>query len=308
MIRSSSPRRRVLAAVASSLLAALLATACKAHPGDSCDGPATKCYSPTQNLSCQGGHYMLETCKGPKKCSVENGKAVCDNTHADIGDPCVAINSLVCSSDGKSELRCVNHKYALVNHCGGGGCSMSDTGDAYCSWPYGIAGEPCKDKGACSQDAKTELACVGGKLVAKNPCRGDEKCVGLSSGPNCDRSVGLPGDSCDPNDPELAAACTQAGDTLLVCQNHKLVPGPRCAGEGKCGVAKYGIDGRRHFRAVCDQSMADEGDDCIKDQGLACATDLKSRLICKNGKFTLDKLCKKKDCIVHSVPDPFECD
>src|SRR5262249_17273670 len=107
-------------------------------------------------------------------------------------------------------------------------------------------------------------------------------------------------------DPELSIACAPDLATVLVCKDGKLVQGPMCRGEYKCGVARYGIDGRRHFKSECDQSIADVGEDCVKELKPACGSDLHSKLFCQNGKFVEEKKCKFA-CEVHSVPEPFAC-
>ncbi|HSQ64155.1 MAG TPA: hypothetical protein VLM85_13105 [Polyangiaceae bacterium] len=307
--------KRSVSFVLCALAVAALA-ACKPSVGGSCTENAHVCNTPTSRMACSGGHYVEETCKGPNGCKEVNGNVTCDSSHGDVGDPCASANQYVCSTDNKLRLRCDDNKLVFISRCAGIGCTNDDRGDGHCGNPFAKEGDPCKAKsendiaaGACSEDGKRELACKNGKMVLAHACRGEEACSALTSGPVCDRSTALPGDPCDPNDPELAVACDPTGESIMVCKNHKFVQGPRCGGENKCGVAKYGIDGRRHFKAGCDQSLSNVGDDCIKDGGLACSVDLKSRLTCQNGKFVLDKPCKGKDgCQVHA-PDgsPFAC-
>lgn len=289
----------------------LAAVACKPSQGGSCDGNAKSCESPTSRYACTSGHYALETCKGEKGCKEENGTTTCDATRGDVGDPCVAENSTMCSTDGSARLHCEGGKLVFVNRCAGArgevGCTIDDRGEAHCPNPFGKVGDSCTKVGFCTEDGTSELACKDGKLAPLHICRGDEKCVGLSGGPNCDRSTGMIGEECDPNNKELAVACEPTKETILTCKDGKLAQGPRCKGEGKCSVAHYGIDGRRHFQAMCDQSTAAVGDDCLKEGGLACSEDQKSRLICQMGKFTTDKVCKKS-CEIHAADGtPFDC-
>jgi len=281
--------------------------ACKPKPGDSCTEDSTSCSSPTSHLVCAGGKYGLETCKGPKGCAEADGKAACDSSRGDLGDPCVNINALVCATDVKAQYKCESGKLAFVTRCGGvENCTSNDKGEAFCSHPYGNEGDLCKDKGACTDDNKSELSCKGGKLASGHACRGEEGCTARSAGPVCDRSIGEIGEECDEKDDEIASACTAAKDTILVCRGGKYVQGPRCGGEFKCGVARYGKDGRRHFKAECDQSVAEIGEECLKELGNACTGDAKNRIMCQAGKFVLDKACKK-GCDVNSVPVRFQC-
>lgn len=300
--------RRLVPALFATALAVTISASCKPKPGDECKGDAKECDSPTSHLVCLGGHYVAETCKGPKKCAVEDGKVACDASRADIGDPCATTNKSVCTSDAKARVKCESGKYAFVTHCGGvENCTSDDNGDAFCSHPYADEGDPCKEgEGACSNDQTFDLACQGGKMAKNHVCRGEEKCTPRSSGPVCDRSVALVGEPCDEKDPELAVACAPDLASILVCKGVKLAQGPTCRGEFKCGVARYGKDGRRHFQSECDQSIGDVGEECLKDLKAACSSDLKVRLMCQAGKFVEDKKCKK-GCDVNSIPMRFMC-
>jgi hypothetical protein len=283
--------------------------ACKPKPGDTCTQNYDECSSPTSRLACNLGNYVMETCKGPKGCASDGKVVTCDATRADVGDPCVATNTQVCSADGKSKLRCESGKYLLVAHCGGSdGCTSNDKGEPYCSRAFLNDGETCQKDGAgaCAQDEKTELVCKGGKMVLKNVCRGAEGCAAHSMGPICDRSTANIGEACEGKDPETSFSCAADKATVLVCKNGKFEQGPRCGGANKCGVATYGIDGRRHFRAECDQSAAIEGEACVAEMKPACSEDGTARLMCQNGKFVLEKKCKK-GCEIGSTPEPFQC-
>lgn len=291
------------------LVAALdLGVACTPKPGDSCRQNYDSCSTPTSRLACNVSTYAMETCKGPKGCSSDGKLVTCDATRGDIGDPCVATNTQVCATDGKSKLRCEGGRYVLVSHCGGSdGCTSNDKGEPYCSRAFLGEGEPCKEgTGACAQDEKAELACKGGKMVFQHVCRGQDGCTAHSMGPICDRSTALIGEPCEGKDPETSFTCAPDKLTVYLCKDGKFVQGPRCGGAFKCGVATYGIDGRRHFRAECDQSAAIEGEACVTDLKAACSEDETARLMCQNGKFVLDKKCKY-GCEIASVPAPFMC-
>ncbi len=287
--------------------AALLVAACKPTPGTSCSGHAKGCETPTSRLACSGGVYTLETCKGPAGCAEANGATTCDSTRADVGDPCVAENTGACSVDGKAKLLCQNGKLAFVTRCAGEGCVVDDRGEAHCENPFAKEGDVCIKGSACTEDGTAELACTAGKMVPFHPCRGRKQCISIKTSPNCDRSVGMVGEPCDANDPELAVACDPKGDIILVCKGGKLVPGPTCKGKFKCDVNSYGRDGRSHYQAGCDQSLAELGDACLKEGGLACSGDLKSRLTCTAGVFALDKACKKGCELAAADGTKFDC-
>ena len=300
--------RSPLPAICATAVVFLLFASCKPSVGGSCSEDATDCASATSHFVCLAGHWALETCKGPKGCAITDGKLACDATKGDEGDPCTVTNRAVCTSDGKAKVACIEQKLKFVTKCGGvEGCTSDERGEAFCSHPYADPGDPCKEgEGACSNDQTYDLVCKGGKMERRFDCHGEEKCTPRSAGPVCDRSVAKIGEPCDEKDPELSIACAPDSTTVLVCKGGKLEQGPMCRGEYKCGVARYGIDGRRHFKSECDQSIADVGEDCVKELKPACASDLKAKLFCQNGKFVEERKCKLR-CEVHSVPEPFAC-
>jgi hypothetical protein len=264
------------------------------------------------------GKYVLEACKGPNGCKETPKGVTCDSTLGDVGDPCAAANTYVCSTDKKTRLRCEDGKLAFVLRCSKDGCSVDDNGGAHCNDPYAKIGDPCKQlsnqteraAGACNEDFKSELRCQNGKMALTHQCRGEEGCVPLTSGPWCDRSTAVMGDPCDPDKPEFSVGCEASKEAILTCKDGKLTQRVRCGGEGKCYVRTYGQDGFSHYQAECDQSLAQVGEDCRKEGGLACAEDLKTRLMCQMGKFVTEKQCKsKKGCEVHAADgSPFGCE
>ena len=308
-------KRPLALALASLVVASIAFVDCKPSAGASCTENAAVCNSPTSHMACVTGHYVEETCKGPNGCKEANGKATCDTTKGDIGDPCASANMGVCGTDGKTKLRCDTGKLVFVSRCSKDGCTTDDNNNAHCNDPFDRIGDDCKidatrserANGACNEDFKSELRCKDGKMALTHQCRGEQGCVPLSSGPWCDRSIGEAGDECDPDKQEFAVACDASKEKMYVCKSHKLASPVRCGGEGKCYVRQYGQDGFSHYQAECDQSLGAIGDDCVKEGQGACSDDLKNKLMCQNGKFVLDTACKK-GCMVRA-PDgtPFTC-
>ncbi len=319
--------RRAIALSTVSVIIVLIA-ACKPSAGSACTENAKTCDTPTSRMACVNNKYVPETCKGEGGCKETPSGTTCDSAKGDVGDTCASANNFACSTDGKSKLRCEDGHFAFVQRCSKDGCTVGDTATAHCNDPYGKVGDDCKynknaserANGACNEDFKSELRCKDGKMSLTNKCRGEAGCVPLTTGPWCDRSMAEPGDNCDANTPEFSVGCLASKEKILTCVGGKLTREVRCGGEGKCYVRQYGQDGFSHYQAVCDQSLAEVGEDCIKDGGLACQTDLTARLVCSNGKFAVDKPCNmkvahKKDepdrsgCMVHA-PDgsPFGCE
>lgn len=280
---------------------------CKPTAGKPCDGHAKTCENPTSRLACSGAVYTLETCKGPKGCAEANGATTCDSTRGEVGEACIAENTASCSVDGKIKLLCKGGKLVFVTRCAGDGCEIDDRGEAHCENPFARDGDACLKGSACTEDGTAELACNAGKMSPSHPCRGRKQCISIKTSPNCDRSVGVIGEPCDASDPELAVACDLKGETLLLCRGSKLTAGPICKGKFKCDVNSYGRDGRSHYQAGCDQSIAEIGDACVKEGGLACSGDLKSRLTCAASVFVLEKACKKGCELAAPDGTKFEC-
>jgi hypothetical protein len=268
------------------------------------------------------GKYVLETCKGADGCKETPTGTTCDSSKGDVGDPCSSANQVVCGMDNKSKLRCEVEngvgKLSFVSRCSKDGCSVDDKGSAHCNDPFAKVGDPCKinpaqndrANGACNEDFKSELRCKDGKMALTHACRGEQGCVPLTTGPWCDRSTAILGDGCDPNTPEFSVACESSHEQMLTCNVGKLSKTVRCGGEGKCYVRTYGQDGFSHYQAECDQSLAEVGEDCIKEGGFACDGEKKSRLVCQGGKFALDRKCKsKRGCEIHAADgSPFACE
>ncbi len=74
-------------------------------------------------LVCKGGKFEAGTpCKGPKACGVSPGKVHCDDTIADLGDPCEKKgdgDKYACASDAKTVLKCDGQKFVLQEKCKG---------------------------------------------------------------------------------------------------------------------------------------------------------------------------------------------
>ena len=83
-----------------------LFVACHGKPGDDCTETPGSCVDKASHLVCLNKKYILETCKGQGACNDDGKQLLCDNTKADVGDPCGHDGSRACSVDGKSELRC----------------------------------------------------------------------------------------------------------------------------------------------------------------------------------------------------------
>jgi hypothetical protein len=96
-------------------------------------------------------------------------------------------------------------------------------------------------------------------------------------------------------------ACANASSALL-CQNGAYVA-MACRGPGGCqGVG---------FDAKCDDDLAQEGDTCqaTLNENYSCSVDHRTELVCKNGKFVVDRTCKgPNECRVDGEHREITCD
>lgn len=94
--------------------------------------------------------------------------------------------------------------------------------------------------------------------------------------------------------------CSDDGKELFLCNNGRLMlTYKQCRGPKGC-VTKEG-------KAVCDQSVAEDGDMCLNHGKFACSADTKSQFICSSGTFMRVRNCIHKGCNVVS-PLEVTCD
>jgi hypothetical protein len=102
-----------------------------AHTGDACDQGSFACRVDHEMLlECKGGMFTPNSsCHGPKGCAVNatSHKAECDDSLANLGEPCDPANEERCSVDKKEVLRCTAGKYAKKKDCPKHGCAAKGT-------------------------------------------------------------------------------------------------------------------------------------------------------------------------------------
>lgn len=155
-----------------------------AQPGDACQQTVNENDSCStdraEQLLCKDGKFAVaRTCKGPAKCTVTGDVIGCDDSVADVGDPCIVEPgeaNYACSTDKKIELACdaATARFQASNSCRGPkGCWM-DANLPHCDNTVGREGDVCRpfDNRVCSEDGKAELKCSQqGKLVRVRDCK-----------------------------------------------------------------------------------------------------------------------------------------
>lgn len=89
-----------------------------AEVGDVCSGVGSTCSLDKKSmLLCKDGRFVHEhKCLGELGCHTLKGPA-CDNSAAEVGDPCQGESTAVCSVDKKARLSCRQGTYVLDRQC-----------------------------------------------------------------------------------------------------------------------------------------------------------------------------------------------
>ncbi|HVY29226.1 MAG TPA: hypothetical protein VHB79_21855 [Polyangiaceae bacterium] len=143
-------------------------------------------------------------------------------------------------------------------------------------------GSSCDAHEARCLDAKRAIVCDDGKFV-ETPCKGKGGCATdpQLQRTSCDISGNEPGDPCSGGN-EGVAVC-QGEQAMLSCHGRKYESVP-CHGPKGCQMLGD--------QANCDQSVAEPGDACKKDNAKACSVDGSQVLSCKDGRMTALYLCR----------------
>ena len=165
----------------------------KNQPGDACattEAGVASCVSDHRMIVCRNQKYAFEPCRGKNGCENSRGRALCDKSLAQLGDPCKSDGEKACDLRGRELLVCHNSKMASLYRCLGPrgcqskgklGCDMSvaDKGDACAPEMEGAA--------ACTPDQTGILACKGGKFVRDEDCKQGQSCT-VEGAPKCEKT------------------------------------------------------------------------------------------------------------------------
>ncbi len=106
--------------------------ACDIHlqqKGDPCMKPGNFACSVDykQMLQCKDGIFdTYRYCRGATACSLRKETEVnCDESVAELNDPCGVPGMLACASDGKNELSCQGGKFTKARECKRLGCHLT---------------------------------------------------------------------------------------------------------------------------------------------------------------------------------------
>lgn len=138
---------------------------------------------------------------------------------------------------------------------------------------------------ACSHDKKKAVICRGGKFTAQADCKGRGGCSMDGARLHCDATLSDKGEACERPG---TYACTQNLKEMLICSSDMKWDAWRsCRGIDACQVKNGGNE------VNCDVSIANDQDRCGVPNQIACSVDHRKQLICRGGKFVVDRGCAK---------------
>jgi hypothetical protein len=141
-------------------------------------------------------------------------------------------------------------------------------------------GSSCDVGEARCLDSRRSIVCEDGKFV-ETPCKGKAGCITVQETTGCDISGNQPGDVCVKSD-EGVAVCAGA-DAMLACHGRKFERVP-CRGSRGCEMVAG--------QANCDQSIAEPGEACKKQNAKACSVDKSRVLSCDDGRMHEQYWCR----------------
>jgi len=144
------------------------------------------------------------------------------------------------------------------------------------------AGDPCAKEARACVDKTQGLYCANGVYQA-DTCKGPRGCYEENGITSCDRTANESGDPC-PAALDGQSVCRADRKTRAMCKDSKYVV-ESCKGEDGCTTESIGM-------ARCDRGDPAPGESCTSDARLQfCASDKKSFVTCKDGKFVVRQKC-----------------
>lgn len=206
-----------------------------------------------------------------------------------VGGSCKIETKEQCVDDKKA-LACHDGKWEELACKGPDGCSKA-TGEHVCDQSVADDKDVCNltDDYVCTGDKKGMLQCTKNHWTQVQSCLGERGCSMERKKVTCDNSIAKEGDTCREEDD---FACSVDKKAALKCTKGLFVQASLCKGPKAC---KIGGDAKTGFKVECDDSIANQGDACEKEDHFSCSSDQRSILKCKNKKFDIEDKCKSKE-------------
>lgn len=151
----------------------------------------------------------------------------------------------------------------------------------------GREGSPCLNGTSRCASSSEAVLCVNGR-IARSQCRGPRGCQVDGTMVRCDQSVAAAGERCT----SAGAACSVDHASMLRCTNGRFAVVSACRGPAQCHVEPSLLTGGEDVQ--CDLSRAVAGDPCTagNEGNHACSVDGTQWLVCRQGRFAADLLCR----------------
>ncbi len=213
----------------------LLGVGCRPGVGGRCEKGEARCLDAARALIYENSAVIEVPCRGPKGCIASDTATACDIARSKVGDRCSRDEegSATCA-DAHTLLACHGGNFVAGPCRGPRGCTME--GDrAVCDTTVGAPGESCREDGkkACSSEGASVLVCKGKVLAPLFTCRGPRGCSAAPGKLDCDMSVAMLGDACDPR-LEGHIACAADGAGTLICKGGHFVHDETCKPKTSC--------------------------------------------------------------------------
>jgi hypothetical protein len=207
----------------------LSSAGCRPGVGSSCEKGEARCLDSGRALACEGGQFIEVPCRGPKGCAAGANSIACDIQRSRSGDRCSRDEegTAVCA-DEKRIMACRSGRFVSSPCRGPKGCAL--LGDrALCDTSVGILAEACREDGkkACAADGSAVLACKQHALAPLYLCRGPKGCALKEGKLDCDMSVAVERDACDPRQ-EGHVACSPDHTATLICKSGRFTSDEKC--------------------------------------------------------------------------------
>lgn len=184
--------------------------------------------------------------------------------------------------DEHTLLVCKHNRFLPVTCAGPKGCKV-DGATAYCDFSQNAPGSECDErfhgKRMC-RDGKSLVDCVDGKFLSFD-CGGPLGCTSNADSESlvkdCDATLAKEGDACDRNFTKKPACDANGQQTLECGKDNRFGFFRFCRGPKGCVPA--------NGEAVCDQTVAIDGDPCTPGVPEVCSTDNVAMLLCDGTKM-----------------------
>ena len=164
------------------------------QPGDVCskaDEGVAVCAGEHAMLACHGRRFESVPCRGRRGCEMVAGQPNCDQSVAEVAEPCKKENAKACSADMKQVLTCKDGRMSAQYECRGDGHCSAEGGKLACDQTSARLGDVC-DKAlnghiACSEDKKSLITCQHEEFVPSEKCKPGTLCTVSGQSTKCEK-------------------------------------------------------------------------------------------------------------------------